>query len=81
MVPSYWLKKFPPLAGFEPETARAAGQRCTYWATGLPKVYEAYAHIRSNLKVLTANPCRMFFYDILFSYRTFHFYANLSSMT
>ena len=26
-------------AGFGPETARAAGY--TYWATGLPKVYEA----------------------------------------
>ena len=58
MEPSYWLERFPPVAGFEPGTARAADQGFIYWVTGLPKVY-----------------------DILFSYRTFHFYANLSSMT
>ena len=59
--PSYWLERFPPLAGFEPGTARAAGQGFTYWATGLPKVYEAYVHTGSNLKVLIAHPCRIFF--------------------
>ena len=37
MEPSYWLERFPPLAGFEPGIARAAGQGFTYWATGLPK--------------------------------------------
>ena len=52
MEPSYWSERFPPLAGFGPETARAAGQGYTYWATGLPKVFEAYVHTGSNLKVL-----------------------------
>ena len=61
MEPSYWLERFPPLAGFEPGTARATGQRFTYWATGLPKVYEAYVHSGTNLKVRTAHPCRMIF--------------------
>ena len=50
MEPNYWSERFPPLAGFGPETARAAGQGYTYWATGLPKVYEAYVHTGSNLK-------------------------------
>ena len=81
MEPSYWLERFPPLAGFEPGTARAAGQGFTYWATGLPKVYEAYVHSGSNQKVLIAHPCKMFFMTFFFSYRTFHFYANLSNMT
>ena len=81
MEPSYWLERFPPVAGFEHGTARTADQGFVYWITGLPKVYEAYVHTGSNLNVLIAHPCRMFFfYDILFSYRTFHFYANLSSM-
>ena len=62
MEPSYLSERFPPLAGFGPETARAAGQGYTYWATGLPKVYEAYVHIGSTLKVLIAHPCRMFFF-------------------
>ena len=56
MEPSYWSERFPPLVGFGPETARAAGQGYTYWATGLPKVYEAYVHTGSNLKVLIAHP-------------------------
>ena len=56
MESSYWLERLPPPAGFEPETARAAGQRFTYWATGLPKVCEAYVHTGSNLKVLIAHP-------------------------
>ena len=55
MGPSYWLERFPPPAGFEPGTARAAGQGFTYWAKGLPKVYEAYVHTGSNLKVLIAH--------------------------
>ena len=38
MEPSYWSERFPLLADFGPETARAAGQGYTYWATGLPKV-------------------------------------------
>ena len=42
MEPSYMLERFPPPAGFEPGTARAAGQSFTYWASGLSKVYEAY---------------------------------------
>ena len=29
MEPSYWLERFPPLAGFEPGTARAAGKGFT----------------------------------------------------
>ena len=62
MEPSYWLERFPPLADFEPGTARAAGQGFTYWATGLQKVYEAYIHTGSNLKILIAHH----FYDILF---------------
>ena len=45
MEPSHWLERFPPLAGFEPGTARTAGQGFTYWATGLPIVYEAYISI------------------------------------
>ena len=52
MEPSYRLESFPPAAGFEPGTARAAGQRFTYWATGLRKVYEAYVHTGSNLTAL-----------------------------
>ena len=78
MEPSYWLERFSPVAGFEPGTARTADQGFVYWITGLPKVYEAYDHTGSNLKVLAE--C-FFFYDILFSYQTFHFYATLSSMT
>ena len=31
-----WLKRSPPRAGLEPETARSTGQRITYWATGAP---------------------------------------------
>ena len=46
MEPSYWLESF------EPETARAGGQRFTYWATGLPKVIEAYVHTGSKLTAL-----------------------------
>ena len=61
MEPSYWSERFPLLAGFGHETARAAGQGYTYWATGPPKVYEAYVHTGSNLKVLIAHPCRMGF--------------------
>ena len=67
MEPSYWSERFPPLAGFGPETARAAGQGFTYWATGLPKVYEAYVHTGSNQKVLCTS-LQNVFYDILFSY-------------
>ena len=62
MEPSYWLERFPPLAGFEPGTARTAGQGFTYWATGLPKVYETCVHTGSDLKVLIAHPCRMFIF-------------------
>ena len=64
MEPSYWSERFPPLADFGPEIARAAGQGYTYWATGLPKVYEAY--IGSNQKVLIAHPCKMFFFMTIF---------------
>ena len=32
-------------------------------------------------KILTANPCRMFSRLVLYSYRTFHSYADLSSLT
>ena len=73
MEPSYWSERLPPLAGFRPETARAAGQGYTYWATGLPEVYEAYVHTSSNLKVLIATPCRMFFLI------TFFFLIKLST--
>ena len=66
MEPSYWLERFPPLASSEPGTARAAGQRFTYWANRLPKVYEACVHTGSNLKVLIAHPCRMFFFMTFF---------------
>ena len=66
MEPSYWLERVPPLAGFEPGTARAAGQGFTYWAMGLPKVYEAYVHTGSNLKVLIAHPCRIFLWHSFF---------------
>ena len=76
MEPSYWLERFPPLAGFEPGTARVAGQGFTYWATGLPKVYEAYVHTGSNLKVLIAHPCRMF---ILFFFMASFFLTELST--
>ena len=79
MEPSYWLERFPHLAGFEPGTARAAGQGFTYWATGLPKVYEAYVHIGSNLKVLIAHPCRMFFFFFFFFFMTFFFLTELST--
>ena len=61
MEPSYWSGRFPPLEGFGPGAARATGQGLTYWATGLPKVYEAYVHTGSNLKVLITHPYRMFF--------------------
>ena len=37
MEPSYWLERFPSPAGFEPGTARAAGQRFTYRAMGSQK--------------------------------------------
>ena len=37
MEPSYWLERFPPLEGFEPGTAGAAGQDYTYWTTWLQK--------------------------------------------
>ena len=66
MEHSYWSERFPPLAGFGPETARAAGQGYTYWATWLPKIYEAYVHTSSNQKVLIAHPCRMFFFMTFF---------------
>ena len=56
MEPSYWSERFTPLAGFGPGTVRAADQGFTYWAMGLPKVYEAYVHTASNLKVLNAHP-------------------------
>ena len=63
MEPSYWSERFPPLEGFAPGTARATGQGLTYWAMGLPKVYAAsYVHTGSNMKVLIAHPCRMFFF-------------------
>ena len=52
MKPSYWLERFPSPAGFEPGTARVAGQRFTYRATGLPKVYEACVQLGSNLTAL-----------------------------
>ena len=77
MEPSYWSERFPPLAGFGPETASAAGQGYTYWATGLPKVYEAYVHTGSNLKVLIAHPGRMFFF--FFFIMTFFFLIELST--
>ena len=66
MEPSYWSERFPPLAGFEHGTARAAGQGYIYWATGLPKVYEAYVHTGSNQKVLIAHPCKFFFMTFFF---------------
>ena len=50
MEPSYWSERFPPLVGFGPGTAKATGKGLTYWATGLPKDYEAYVHTGSNLK-------------------------------
>ena len=62
-----------PVAGFEPGTARTADQGFVYWITGLPKVYEAYVHTGSNLKVLIAHPCRMFFF------MTFFFLTKLST--
>ena len=65
-----------PLEGFEPGTARAAGQGFTCWATGLPKVYEAYVHIGSNLKVLIAHPAECFFF---FFFMTFFFLTELST--
>ena len=34
MEPRLRLKRFPPPAGLESETARSAGQRLTYLATG-----------------------------------------------
>ena len=74
MEPCYWLERFPPVAGFEPGTARTADQGFVYWITGLPKVYEAYVHTGSNLKVLTAHPCRMFFF-----FMTFFFLTELST--
>ena len=80
MKPSYWSERFPPLEGFGPGTARAEGQGLTYWATGLPKLYETYVHTGSNLKVLIAHACRMFLFimTFFFSYRTFLFYADLT---
>ena len=57
----YWSERFPSLAGFGPGTARAADQGLTYWATGLPKVYEAYIHTGTYLKVLIAHPYKMVF--------------------
>ena len=36
MKPRLRLKRFPPPAGLESETARSAGQRLTYLATGAP---------------------------------------------
>ena len=49
MERSYWSDSFPPVVGFGSGTARATGQGLTYWATWLPKVYEAF-HTGSNLK-------------------------------
>ena len=37
MEPSYWSERFPPLAGFEPGTARAAGQGLNLLSYGAPK--------------------------------------------
>ena len=45
---------------------RAEGQGFTYRAAGFPKVYEAYVHTGSNLKVLIAHPCRMCFLLLFF---------------
>ena len=49
MEPSYWLERFPPVAGFEPGTARAADQGFIYWISGLPKVYEALMSIQVQI--------------------------------
>ena len=73
---------FPPLAGFEPGITRAEGQGFSYWAAGLPKIYEAYVHTGSNLKVLIAHPCRMCFLCFVFFFRflLFFFFTSLQNV-
>ena len=81
MEPSYWLERFPPLAGFEPGTATAAGQGFTYWVTGLPNLWSLCPY-RFKSESTDCTSCRMFFFFFMtfFFSPNFHFYANLSSM-